>query len=378
MLSLHLKISFFGVRILYQEKPPHLFRKKLQSRRTAPLTTMVQYMMLCIWLMILLVLANSESVEIKARGQSLWQSKPGRMPVIGILTMPMTSADGQMLEDISFIDTSYVKFIHGGGATVVPILFNSTAEQIQEQILQLDGVFFTGGAAKPTTYPIWYKTAQLLYSLVMEQGKTLWGTCLGFQTITDIAADQPEGVLGDYPAMNVALSLNFTEYGANESQMFSHLPAPVRNLFSEKALTENWHNYGVSLPVFRQYLQPKGFRIVSTNIDSNGVEFVSTLEHETAHIFATQWHPEANQYDPDPKGGAHIVHSMEATTAMNYLANFLAQSARSSMRTDIPRKPKTETHNLQGHQSDLKMAIENYPVRAVVSEDDTAFQYIFE
>ena len=337
------------------------------------------FLMLAIWLCSLAFLVSSASVEIKSRGQSIRRSKPGRMPVIGILTMPLTSEDGQMLKDISFIDTSYVKFLHGGGATVVPILFNSTAEQIQEQVLQLDGVFFTGGAAKPTSFPLWYETAQLIYKHVMDQGKTLWGTCLGFQTITDIAADQGmEGVLGDYPAVNVALSLNFTDYGANQSQMFSQLPVPIRNLFSEKALTENWHNYGVSLGTFRQFLEPKGFRIVSTNVDTNGVEFVSTFEHETAHIYATQWHPEANQYDPDPKGEAHIVHSMEATTAMSFLANFLIQSARNTMHTDAARKPKTQTHNLQGHQSDLQNAIENYPVRAVITEDDTAFQYIFQ
>lgn len=335
-------------------------------------------------LIVIVTVANADKqVEVAISGLS----KAGKMPIIGILTMPIDPASDSL--DVSFIDTSYVKFLHGGGATVVPILFNSTTEEIETQMELLDGVFFTGGAAMPTSFPRFYTTAKLLYSLVMEQGKTLWGTCLGFQMISDIVAGQvaDPGILGNYPSMNLALSLNFTEYGEKQSQMFSHLPPKVRELFSQQALTENWHNYGVGLDVFKSNMEPKGYRIVSTNIDTNGVEFVSTFEHEKSHIFATQWHPEANQYDPDPKNGANIVHSMDATTAMNYMANFLIQNARTRSTKnmearDVDASMKKDTqpqqHNRRlGHQSDLPNAIENYPVRAVVSEEDTAFQYYF-
>jgi gamma-glutamyl hydrolase len=299
--------------------------------------------------------------------------KNDRMPVIGILSIPIDPAADN--KDVSFIDTSYVKFLQGGGSTVVPIFFNSTTEQIEEQMSYLDGVFFTGGMAKPTDFKRYFATARLLYNLVLQQKKTLWGTCLGLQSIADIASGEAEGILGNYPAMNLALSLNFTDYGVHHSQIFSHLPASFRNMFSEQALTQNWHSFGVGVPTFRKALEPKGFRIVSTNVDTNGVEFVSTFEHESAHIFAAQWHPEANQYDSST--GANIVHSMDATTAMNYIANFIAQSARSSSNTDGPDSTSYIASRRLGHQSDLPNAIENYPVRKVVSDGDTSFQYFF-
>ena len=301
-------------------------------------------------------------------------ARTSRMPVIGILTMPLTPEQDD--ENLSFIDTSYVKFLHGGGATVVPILFNSTQTEIEEQMKTMDGVFFTGGMAMPDSFPRYFATATLLYDLVIEQGKTLWGTCLGFQMINDIGAQ--ESILGEYPQMNVPLSLNLTDYGDKQSKLYSHLNKDMKALFTENSFTENWHSYGVGLDTFQRHMEPAGFKAVSTNIDTNGLEFVSTLEHTKHKIYGTQWHPEANQYDPDPKGTSHIVHSTAATTAMNYMAEFIIQQAVLSKTADAGASTSgAKDHMLQGHQSCLSNAIELYPVRAVVTEEDTAFHYVF-
>ena len=301
--------------------------------------------------------------------------KSGDMPVIGILTMPMSPEEDS--NNFSFIDTSYVKFLQGGGATVVPILFNSTSSDIKDQMDQLDGVFFTGGAAMPQSFPRYYKTATLLYNLAIEQSKTLWGTCLGFQTISDISVNSQD-ILGDYPQMNIALALDFTEYGDKSSKIYSSLSNDMKSLFTDHSFTQNWHNYGVGYDVFLQKMKPLGFEAVSTNVDTNGIKFVSTFEHTEHKIFATQWHPEANQYDPDPKDASGIVHSTEATTAMNYMAEFIISQARLTKRAKEAARPKKNDHMLQGHQSTLPNAIELFPVRAVISEDDTAFHYHFE
>ena len=64
------------------------------------------------------------------------------MPLIGILTIPDDDASGC---NSSTIDASYVKYLEGGGALTTPILFNATEEEVKEQFLYLNGVFFTGG-----------------------------------------------------------------------------------------------------------------------------------------------------------------------------------------------------------------------------------------
>jgi hypothetical protein len=71
-------------------------------------------------------------------------------PVIGILTQPPSpDVDNQ---NFSLIDASYVKYLEGGGAVVVPILFNQSIEDTTAQFFELSGVFFTGGPAKPTDF----------------------------------------------------------------------------------------------------------------------------------------------------------------------------------------------------------------------------------
>ena len=162
-----------------------------------------------------MAVVNATLMEIPVNivgNQGNQYQKNGRMPVIGILSIPPTPEDDKN-HNFSFIDTSYVKYLHGGGATVVPILFNSTSEEIIEQMKTLDGVFFTGGLYTPTSFERYYTTQKLLYKLVIEQNKTLWGTCLGFQAIADIVANESDGILGNYPAMNIPLPLNFTNYG---------------------------------------------------------------------------------------------------------------------------------------------------------------------
>jgi gamma-glutamyl hydrolase len=107
-------------------------------------------------------------------------------PVIGILTQPpIASSDGI---NLSLIDSSYVKWLESGGAMVVPILFNETSDNIELQFHKLNGVLFTGGPSKPTDFNRYFQTENLLYNLCLKYNQPLWGTCLGFQSISDIIA----------------------------------------------------------------------------------------------------------------------------------------------------------------------------------------------
>ena len=41
--------------------------------------------------------------------------------------------------------------------------------------------------------------------------------------------------------------------------------------------------------------------VLSVNTDTDGLEFISTLEAKNFPIFGTQWHPEKNPYEWTPK-----------------------------------------------------------------------------
>ena len=61
-----------------------------------------------------------------------------QQPVIGILTQP----PGASLDSVNYslVDSSYVAWLSGAGAVVVPILFNQTEEQTRAQFWKLDGM----------------------------------------------------------------------------------------------------------------------------------------------------------------------------------------------------------------------------------------------
>jgi gamma-glutamyl hydrolase len=249
---------------------------------------------------------------------------PSVQPVIGILTMPPNPNDDKI--DVSYVRITYPSYLESGGAVVTPIYFNSTKQEIEEQFHTLSGIFFTGGPSKPTDFHRYFATEQLLLSLALEYNQPVWGTCLGFQSIADIIAG--EDILGDYEAENVELALNLTP-AAESSRLFGKdsMSDEIRDLFTERNYTTNWHYYGVGVDVFDAHLAIPGkdFVATSTNVDINGVEFVSTMEHATKPIYATQWHPEANafSYDHDT-----VDHSPDAVRAMQYMANFFVKEAR--------------------------------------------------
>lgn len=62
------------------------------------------------------------------------------------------------------------------------------------------------------------------------------------------------------------------------------------------------------------------FRILGTNIDRDGLEFISAMEHTKYPFYATQFHPEklAWEWAPD----RDILHSRKAIRVGQYFGNF--------------------------------------------------------
>lgn len=95
-------------------------------------------------------------------------------PIIGILTLPTDSASDGV--NFSRVDSSYVRWLEGAGAVVVPILFNDTSVNTEALFQHLSGVLFTGGPDKPTDFDRYFAKASELYHLCVEYGMPLWGT----------------------------------------------------------------------------------------------------------------------------------------------------------------------------------------------------------
>mmetsp|Transcript_1903 Transcript_1903/g.3802 ORF Transcript_1903/g.3802 Transcript_1903/m.3802 type:complete len:354 (-) Transcript_1903:28-1089(-) len=237
----------------------------------------------------------------------------------------------------SYFDASYVQWLSQAGARVVPIPFDLPKDELADLFNKINGVLFTGGPAQPETDRQYFDTATALYELAVSSDShvPLWGTCLGFETISSIVGSGEVNVLSEFDAERLSLPLAFTpEAGTSQVYGSANMPSSVRDIFVSQNVTTHWHMYGVSPSAFSSFLAPSGLVATSTNVDRKGKEFVSSLEHSTLPIFATQWHPEANQFDTtDKKGDSTPSRSSDAILAMQHLANFFVNEARKNDHT---------------------------------------------
>jgi gamma-glutamyl hydrolase len=68
------------------------------------------------------------------------------------------------------------------------------------------------------------------------------------------------------------------------------------------------------------------WRFLTTNEDSGGLEFISTLEHRVYPIYGLQFHPEKNVYEW--REDKRHPHSAEAIRVSQYFGNFFVNEGK--------------------------------------------------
>mmetsp|Transcript_28397 Transcript_28397/g.91546 ORF Transcript_28397/g.91546 Transcript_28397/m.91546 type:complete len:328 (-) Transcript_28397:250-1233(-) len=240
-------------------------------------------------------------------------------PIIGIMAQPSGSTQ-------QYVAASYVKFVEMAGGRAMPLSYFSANDTTW--LDQINGVLFPGGASDPP--PIAQFVVEYAKRKYDEDGDyfPVWGTCLGFEWLAEVCG----GFLTNFQAENISLPLIFTEK-ARTSYLFKN--ANVRQKLAAEPLTANFHTQGVP-PTEYAPGSPLGelFDVLSTNFDSNGLEFVSTVEGKRYPLFGVQWHPEKNTFEtglsPDGTFYNHIPHSSDASAVTFEFAQNLVNAARRS------------------------------------------------
>ena len=122
--------------------------------------------------------------------------------------------------------------------------------------------------------------------------------------MTHGSGDLPTIDAGGYSAENVSLPLNFTA-AAWTSRLWGTAPPDVIHTLANQAVTMNLHEFGIEPSAFNATPPLSSrFSILSTNLDLNGREFVSSTEGKDGlPIFTTQFHPEKPQFEWYVTGG---------------------------------------------------------------------------
>eukprot|EP01083_Nonionella_stella_P307119 1078338_1 len=240
-------------------------------------------------------------------------------PVIGVLTIPCLPEDVEVLDcpywtelnTTSYIATSYVKWLEAGGARVVPILITDSLESVSKLVLQLNGVFLTGGIELLHSTSIYYNQVfNILETLRKYHGENplksipLWGTCLGFQAMIVATSKTGPSIMSTGYDHHEADNVHLIPYlDLMNQKIFGHTMPRLYQTVVKETLNESvaWfsHDYGFTPYNFLNDEYVNGnFSIIGTSIvDQNQSNIiVSLIESKGEHDVSLSWY--ASQFLP--------------------------------------------------------------------------------
>ncbi|EGD76975.1 hypothetical protein PTSG_07318 [Salpingoeca rosetta] len=227
----------------------------------------------------------------------------------------------------------YVKWLESSGVRVAVLRYDLDPDVMAEAIRGVNGVLFTGGgeSLKPNTP--YYEAANRIFKQVLDindQGTflPLWGTCMGFQLLTILAANN-QSVLEHhaFDSEDISLPLLFSSEAA-DSRLVQAMPSHIHSIL-QRNVTSNLHHDGVKPETYATNGRLKAFyRLISTSVDRKGNPFGSTLEARNYPITATQWHPERPQFEWRLHEG--FSHTMETFEAMQWMGRYFSSLVHQS------------------------------------------------
>lgn len=254
-------------------------------------------------------------------------------PVIGIVSQKTTQDyTPKVVQSDTYISSSYVKYMELAGAQVVPLLPSYSKKKLHRLMKSINGVIFPGGPAPRYPQDTGYvSTTEFIYKTAMKLNDDgiyfpIMGICLGFEVLHALATNGDESTLSPFDADNLPVPLNLTKH-AFESRLLDTLSKKLMQSLMFQPVTLNMHRMGVSPEVYKRNKNLMNtFRVLSTNLDARGKEFVSTIEGIRYPFYAMQWHPEKNIFEWTRK--ERISHFPDAIEISQEISNFFVNEAR--------------------------------------------------
>lgn len=280
-------------------------------------------------------------------------------PIVGILSLAISEEFKKAhhlnvsAETRAMIPASYVKWLQSAGAQVVVIPHFWESSRIHALVNKLSAVLFTGGDYGDAE---WNATTAWIYDEAVRRSETsnklaLWGTCLGFERIMQVASRDEIGTVIRAPLLDRSVSVEWT-VSSRESDIYSFLGREDASRFAKLPIAYNFHSWGVtpeSWDMHAEILDPV-FDIVGFH-EYNGSKFVAMVEGRNGlPVWGVQFHPEKALFEWSPN--LHYPHSEEAILANRKLADFLIDQVRK-----INKKSSTGFDNFTEESS---FAIYNY------------------
>lgn len=281
-------------------------------------------------------------------------SKPppsNNQPLIGILSQPGDGDGGRSPRvnargsdfrvsgahaddgNVSYIAASYVKWVESAGARPVPILYDDPDWLLEKKFLSVNGLLIPGGGLdlKPGRF---FDAVDKLLKMALAANDRgdyfpVQGTCMGMEVLTIyFSKDFHILQLASFNAEDHPTPIRFVKEEDKGRAYFKWMPPPLLERIQTRPITMENHADGTTVDHFLANENLRSFfDVLTTSVDRNGTEYVTTVEAKHYPIYGTQWHPEKNAFE---WGLPHIPHSSDAILVCQATANFFVNEARRS------------------------------------------------
>ena len=149
---------------------------------------------------------------------------------------------------------------------------------------------------------------------------------MGHQLILTLESKNTKDIIDECPREGEPDSLNFLFRNQSETKLFQDYSDELIRAIQTLPVTYNSHKFGLLISDFYKYDNlVSNYTILSTNIDNNGVEYVSVTEHKKYPFYTVQFHPECNLFKFNDIG---VPHSSEAMEMARLMSETLVKEAR--------------------------------------------------
>ena len=305
-----------------------------------------------------IILATSILLLLASTGCQALPHQPEN-PIMGIITDPLEECEYNPpngSDAVQCVESFYIRWLAAAGVRSIPIPWNTTKEHRDKLLRSVNGILFPGGGLGGVVTDEYFRVTEDVVNTAIKWNKAgdpfvVWGTCMGFQYVLAAIAGNLDvikaGFVGLFPKM---LPLNFTS-NQPTSRMFGNedTPADILNVLRTQNSTLNWHQCGITPHTFStNTAMSTTMRSLSTNVDDNGREFVSSAEGaDGLAIYVTQFHPERPEFEYTNDNIGHTVGDIKVS---EYLALFIAS------------KLKLNNHTFATPEEAEAHSIHNYPI----------------
>lgn len=229
-------------------------------------------------------------------------------PLVGVLYQPgMTSFKGLLVnpdKNYNYLFRSYEKWISQTGALPVLIPYDLDRKTFVRLVSQMQMMLIPGGeirryneAGEAHPYQL---RVELIYNIAKKKQESgqywpIWATCQGFQQLSNIMGSSKTNIVCDFDARSSLLKVHKGKDYA-KTKFWNNLNKELRDRVWGNSKIYFFNACGLSLENFDKTLTETAY-LTSFAYDKNGRAFVTSMEHKTLPIYATQWHPEKNQFE---------------------------------------------------------------------------------